>query len=97
MKTSSTKSHVPDLTKMPGSLRGCPWLPVQAAKEWYDGQEILAAVPICLNSSKPELGWKYEFDVVTIECDDDYFACRVNGETWEWELLDADWFLPIYI
>ncbi len=86
-------THEPDITKIPESLRALDWKPMAPSTMWWDGQLLLVALPICDNKDTSK--WWYEFHVVTIECDEDYFAVKLAGEPWNWELNDADYYVVI--
>jgi hypothetical protein len=45
-------SHKPDKTKLPAVLQSLPWIERTDADEWFDGMELLVAVP-----ASPKLGW----------------------------------------
>ena len=83
--------HEPDIQKIPTSLRPCKWEPYRHDIEWWDGETILAAVPV---RDKPD-GWHYEFTVVSIRCDVDGVDAICNGETWDWDVGDIDFFVRI--
>jgi len=88
-------THQPDITKIPESLRALDWKPMPSYpdNEWWDGQVLLVSLPIC--DDKDRRKWWYEFHVVTIECDEDYFKVKLDGEPWGWELDDADYYVVI--
>ena len=55
---------------------------------------ILAAVAVCHDGDRN--GWRYEFAVVQVRCDEHYFNLEVEGEYWGWEIDDIDFFVPIH-
>lgn len=94
--TTYKQDHIPDLNRLPGELRICGWRSMDLRREWNDGEVILAAVPVCDDSRKPGGGFHYQLSVVTIRCDEDYFAVEEADEPWDWGLQDADFWLPLY-
>lgn len=86
-------THEPDITKIPESLRTLDWKLMDPSKTWWDGQLLLVALPICDNKDTSK--WWYEFHVVTISCDEDFFKVELAGDPWGWELNDADYYVTI--
>jgi len=87
--------HTPDATKIPDALRTLDWKSMDHERLWGDGEQLIVAVPVCHSSDEPERGWRYEFDVVTIECDEDFFKVKCADEPWDWDLNDADYYVEI--
>ena len=75
------------------------WLPMDPNRYWQDGMQLLCAVPICnrLNDrmvEHPDNNWHWEYDVVVIRCDENYFNLENNnGDTWGWELSDVEFYI----
>lgn len=86
-------THKPDITKIPRSFFALDWKPMDLDREWEDGQILLVAVPVRHDPQREP--WQYEFDVVHINCDIDYFRLEVDGETWGWEIGDVDYYVEI--
>jgi len=62
----------------------------------YDGQILLAAVPVCKRSDDPCGDWHYEFDVIRVCCDEDHFSIEtMAGDPWGWEIDDADFYVYV--
>lgn len=81
---------MPDIEKVSSALRCLDWQPVHAIDCWTDGEILLVAVPVC-----DDTDWHYEFSVITVNCDMDFFGVTCEGETWGWELDDVDWCIAI--
>lgn len=91
-------SRRPERIHTPASLQGCEWLPQRNHDTLYDGQILLAAVPVCDRSDRPEAGWHYEFDVIRICCGEDYFSVEtMDGEPWGWEIDGVDFYVYVQI
>lgn len=86
-------THEPDITEIPGSLCMLNWKRMDPTREWNDGHVLLVAVPVRHNPER-EL-WRYEFDVVTIECDEGLFRVKCADEPWGWDLHDVDYYVEI--
>lgn len=63
------------------------WREARPSQKFYDGAMILCAVPLADGGC--------DFAVVTVHCDEDYFALRCNGEHWGWEWADVQWWMPV--
>jgi len=85
-------SHEPDLNKIPESLRPLAWQPMYLNREWSDGQTLLVAVPVRNGRGSD---WHYEFSIVRIAIDVEYFRVLEADETWGWDLDDADYFVEV--
>lgn len=83
------------LTKIPESLQSLSWIPFDTKWHWYDQDCLLVAVGEMNHCQHKELGWKYHFYVVTFAIDEDYFFIKCHGETWEFDLDDIEYFVPI--
>jgi len=66
------------------------WRPMDSKLTWENGTQFLAAVPV----GSPQK-WSYEYSVVTVYCDDDYFDLDCNDEAWGWSLDDVDFFIVL--
>ena len=69
MTVAAKREHVPNRAKLPEPLRGLPWQAVSEITYWTDGDQILAAVPVCDSRHKPDGRWGYELSVVVCHCD----------------------------
>lgn len=87
--------HRPERSKIPPSLQSLAWVERSDDDVYLDGSVLLAAVPVYKDSSQPDAGWYYAFDVVHIACDVDYFAVECNDEPWGWNMSDVDWYVVI--
>jgi hypothetical protein len=84
--------NVADIDRIPNSLRGLGWVPAATHSVFYNGQELLIAVPVCSMNGGP---WRYELFVVVIDCDEDHFDLKLDGELCEWEWEDVHYFVWI--
>lgn len=80
------------INELPQALRALPWQRATPKDVWEDGSVLLAAVPVVGPHGKT---W-WEFAVVTIVCDDDYFRLEVEGEEWGWNYSAIDLVIQIY-
>lgn len=91
--------HKADITKLPEVLQSLPWEVPTEYDLFYDGDHVLAAVPVIGTGArrgcgKPD-GWRYEIAVVRIECDEDYFDVSLDGEPWGWGWGDVDFYVRL--
>ena len=90
--------HTPDPTRLP--TMG-PWIPITGDEPFRDGDRILLAIPIVGGSSGAKYmphsaPWRYDFEAVTICCDEHFFNLETFGGEWcGWGLEDADYYLPL--
>lgn len=91
------KRHTPDASKIPDVLHGVPWRKVEKPSDIdiSDGMSLLAAVPVCKDSGKPEAGWFYELSVIDVSCDEDCQSVCCQGDPWGWDLDDIDWYVVL--
>ena len=82
--------HVPDIERIPRPLRCCTWEKVDPEAIYHNGDLIMAAVPVVDRGD-----WHYEVFVLTVSCDENYFEVTLDGESWGWELSDADFILRL--
>jgi len=82
--------HVPDIERIPKPLRCCEWERCDPEAKHYNGDQIIAAVPVVGRSD-----WHYELAVLTVRCDENYFEVPFDGESWGWELSEADFILRL--
>lgn len=79
--------HQPD----PSRLRQIgQWQPVPQDAVWEDGTQLLVAVPIVGDGN-----WYYEYNVIEIQCDEDYFNLECNGDPWGWLWEDIDFYIQL--
>jgi hypothetical protein len=88
------KPHVPREDRLPKSVTG--WQQMDTKRLWNDGTQIIVAVPVChrVPASGP-VGddWCYEFSVVVIRCDEDFFDIETSdGDDWGWDLDCVDFY-----
>ena len=95
MAKHCVQDHSPDLSRIPETLRALNWSEMDESIDWYDGQTILAAVPVQTTNDREIARWSYEFSVLTISYDEDRLSAEVDGELWGWELSDADFYVRI--
>lgn len=68
-----------------------PWQPASLHPKMFDdGEKMLVAVPLHEDS-----GGGYDFDVITINCDEGRFEIKCSGKTWGCTWLDVECFIPI--
>lgn len=85
--------HVPDGAKISAALQSLDWRPIDPQDErWENGTVLLVAVPIGTTD-----GWYYVYSVVTIRCDEDFFAVTCEDEPWGWYLSECDWYVVISV
>ena len=89
MTTMRTTTQT-DIGRIPSPIRELSWKQMRSNIEWYDGQELLVAVPV--NSCT---GWRYELSLVICHCDDEDCWVTCEDEVWGWELSDVEWFVTI--
>jgi hypothetical protein len=86
--SKSTKNVEPDASRLPKCVTA--WLQPHPATTYEDQSQLLVAVPVCNRFSD---GWHYEYEVVTVCCDSDYFSLEdANGDAWGWSYDDIDFF-----
>lgn len=87
------------LDKIPESLRGLNWQRMKLddpdGPALYIQDRLLVAVPVMHDSRDRSKGWSYQFAVVYLDGDEDECYPTVNGDPWEWELADIEWFVRI--
>ena len=89
--SAGSTGHIPDESRLPACVTG--WAPIPPDMVFQDGEQWLVAVPV---RHTPRPGWSYELSVVTICCDEHYFAVKCDGEPWGWELSDVDFGVRLY-
>lgn len=83
-------NHIPDATRLPKCVTG--WMQFSQGELFEDGTKLLTAVPICGIGDK----WHYQYEVVTISCDEDFFNLEdANGDAWGWDLDDCDFYVEL--
>ena len=64
---------------------------------WNDGTQLLVAVPVnnvIRNTLARGPDWYYEFSVIVIRCDEDFFDIEsTDGDAWGWELDCVDFYV----
>ena len=92
------KEHVPDPSRLPKCVTS--WQPMDLTRLWEDATQILVAVPVCgrtefANRRDPRT-WYYEYCVVVIRCDEDYFDVETSeGDDWGWDLSAVDFYVEL--
>lgn len=82
-----TRDYEPD----PSRLRQIgQWQPLPQDAVWEDGSQLLVAVPIVGVTD-----WFYEYAVIEIKCDEDYFELKCNDEPWDWSWEDIDFYVQL--
>lgn len=67
------------------------WTPREKhPKEFEDGDQYLVALRIKDGS---KLYWEYS--VITVRCDEDYFDCQCNGESWGWDWDCVEFYIKL--
>jgi len=91
-----------DLLAIPAPLQALNWRRVTGRETWYDGEQVLFAVPICERAEDPNGPWGYQLDLVTIFIDDSGANGRppiteymVDGNHWGFEPGDAAYFVVV--
>ena len=106
MSDQSTTNLEPNLDMLPKSLRCLDWQPMGPEEQFYDGDSLLVAVAVCWPKGRVgrscvkqitqnNKDWYYELSVITVSCDEHYFAVVCNDEPWGWELSDVEFFVRI--
>lgn len=97
MSERTVEQHKPDRSRIAKALQSLDWQPLPQGDDvlWEDGSRLLSAVPICVDANKPNGEWYYECDLVTIRCDEGYFAIEANGVPWGWSLSDIDYLVVL--
>ena len=87
--------HKPDLAKIAPPLKALAWFPLDPTLAWFDGTVLLVAVPII--APKGPSHFHYEYHVVRIATDEDYFELFLSsGDSADFSLLDdCDWYVVI--
>lgn len=70
---------------LPDTVACLDWKKPTEDQLWGDGTQILAAVPVIDRRTNRSY---VEFSVVTIRCDEGYFAVECNGDPWGWDYTD---------
>jgi hypothetical protein len=91
-----TQEHKPDPSRLP--VCGGGWQPMDVKRSWTDGTQLLVAVPVqsgIRNSRMRAVDhWFYEFSVIVIRCDEDYFEIETaDGDAWGWDLDSVDFYV----
>lgn len=86
--------------RIPKALQGLDWQ-YGTIEDFTNGDELLVAVGICIDkfgrhtTLKKSDDWRYEFSIVTIEADEDYYRITLDGDSWGWERDDVEWYIRI--
>lgn len=83
---SENNDHTPDASRPPDCVAG--WTAIKPDQVFFNGEQWLMAVPIGRHESCNK-SWGYEFAVVTIRCDEGYFAMELEDQLWGWRLKDV--------
>lgn len=83
-------NHTPDESRLPKCVTG--WKPTNDPNPTLEnGSVLLVALPV--ENSYPKGSWRYDYVVVTVACDEDYFSLlNAEGDNWYYEILDADFY-----
>ena len=87
----NTLEHTPDITKIAKPLQSLPWKAMDSIVGWVDGSVFLVATPIISQQS-----FRYEYHVVTVHIDSEYFDIYCNGEYSDLGWDNCDWYVVIY-
>ena len=90
IKGNIMNDHVPDIERIPRALRCCTWERVDCNTKIYDGERLIAAVPV-----RDSDDWSYELSVLIALVDEHGTELLSDGEGWGWELSDADFILRL--
>lgn len=91
MSKRTTSAILSDKTKLPSCVTG--WREALPNAIFDDQSQLLVAVPILNRFSE---GWHYDFEVVTVRCDEDYFALvDTDGDSWGWSYDDIDFYVVL--
>lgn len=83
--------HEADATRLPKCITG--WQQIDPKRLWNDGTQILVAVPVS-DARWTKRGWYYEYSVVVIRCDEDFFDIETpDGDAWGWDLDSVDFYV----
>lgn len=84
--SAATDFYAELLASVPNALKGLAWQQPIRDDLWYDGTTILAGVRFIDKWQKTH----WDFAVVTVRCDEDFFQLEVEGEEWGWHYDDVE-------
>lgn len=77
---------------MPDTILPLPWKPREDHPElFFDGDQYLVALQ-CGRDGGPHY---WEYSVVRIYCDEDYFQVDCNDEPWGWQWEDVEFYIRL--
>jgi len=79
---------------IPKSLRSLDWKPMDSDIDWCDGQILLVAIPVMSSGDRGDIH-HYQFHIVEIQNDSEYFSVTEAEKRWEFGLGDCDMFVAI--
>ncbi|MBM4091553.1 MAG: hypothetical protein FJ276_19315 [Planctomycetes bacterium] len=87
----------PDLARIPESLQPLKWVRFSPDQTFGDGDVLLVAVPVPVRRNPKDTAsdWYYLFEIVRIQCDEDFFEVWCNDEPWDWNMEEVDWYVII--
>jgi hypothetical protein len=92
---AKTSEHEPDPSRLPACVVG--WQPMDTKRLWNDCTQLLVAVPVHSRIRNSRMravdDWFYEFSVIVIRCDEDFFDIETaDGNGWGWDLESVDFY-----
>jgi hypothetical protein len=93
---AKTSEHKPEPSRLPASVVG--WQAMDTKRLWNDCTQLLVAVPVQSRIRNSRMravdDWFYEFSVVVIRCDEDFFDIETtDGDAWGWDLDSVDFYV----
>ena len=93
---AKTREHKPDPSRLPACVTD--WRPMDTLRRWNDCTQLLVAVPVQSRIRNSRMravdDWFYEFSVVVIRCDEDFFdIVTADGDAWGWDLDSVDFYV----
>jgi len=94
--SAKNAEHKPDPSRLPSCVSG--WQPMDTKRLWTDGTQLLVAVPVNSRIRNSRMravdDWFYEYSVIVIRCDEDYFDIETaDGDDWGWDLDSVDFYV----
>ena len=93
--SAKNAEHTPDPSRLPACVVG--WQPMDPKRLWNDCAQLLVAVPVNSRIRNSRMravdDWFYEFSVIVIRCDEDFFDIETaDGDAWGWDLDSVDFY-----